>query len=138
MVIFPKKLLRLQLTHNDIHGNPNEEILKILQKQLAEIDLSMVDLIDFESTMHEAKELRYSVPEFKYIQICLLEESNTALTDLIAQLGKSDSERWLIEHPEYDKMKDLLTTAFKAGFKTPGRAFRKFLDIIEANKELIA
>lgn len=129
--------IRLQLAHNDIHGNPNEEILKILQKQLDDVDLTLVDLKDINAKVKEAKETEYNVPEFSYIQICLLEESKSALVDMILSLEKSDSERWLIEHPEYEKMKDLLTIAFRAGFKTHGRAFRKFLDIIEDNKELI-
>lgn len=129
--------IRLQLSHNDIHGFSNEDVLKELQRQLEGVDLRLVDLKDIEARMQEAKNMDYSVPEFSYLQVCLLEESRGALTDMINFFDKSDSEKWLIEHPEYDKLKDLLTIAFRKGFKTPGRAFRKFLDIVEEYQSLI-
>jgi hypothetical protein len=129
--------IRLQLAHNDIHGNPNEEVIAELQKQLNDIDLRLVDFKDIESRVQEAKNMDYSVPDFSYLQICLLTESRQALTDMIEFFDKSDSEKWLIEHPDYEKLKDLLTLAFKKGFKTPGRAFRKFLDIVEEYQSLI-
>ena len=129
--------VRLQLSHNDIHGFSNEEVVKELQKQLEGIDLRLVDMKDIESRMQEARTMDYSVPDFSYLQICLLRESRNALSDMIEFFDKSDSDKWLIEHPEYDKLKDLLTVAFKKGFKTPGRAFRKFLDIVEEYQSLI-
>lgn len=127
--------IRLQLAHNDIHGNGNQEIIAELQKQLNDIDLRLVDFSDIDAKAREAQELEYSVPDFSYIQVCLLEDSRLALTDMIMSFEKSDNEKWLIERPEYDKLKDLLTIAFRAGFKTPGRGFRKFLDIVESHQE---
>jgi len=129
--------IRLQLAHNDIHGNPNEEIIAELQKQLNEVDLRLVDFKDIETRLQEAKNTDYSVPDFSYLQVCLLTESRQALQDMIEFFDKSDSEKWLIEHPDYEKLKDLLTLAFRKGFKTPGRAFRKFLDIVEEYQTLI-
>jgi len=32
-------------------------------------------------------------------------------------------------------LKDALTFAFKSGFKTPGKAFRKFMDIVNNHKD---
>lgn len=126
--------IRLQLAHNDIHGHPNEEIIAVLQKQLNEVDLRLVDFKELETKAREGQTIDYSVPDFSYIQVCLLTETKAALTDMINFFDKSDSEKWLIEHPEYEQLKDLLTKAFKSGFKTPGRAFRKFLDIIESHQ----
>jgi hypothetical protein len=41
--------IRLQLTHNDINGESNKEILKLLYKKLEQEDLIMVeDILDFE------------------------------------------------------------------------------------------
>jgi len=36
---------------------------------------------------------------------------------------------------DYQYIQKMLTLAFKSGFKTPGRAFRKFMDIVENHKE---
>lgn len=131
------KRIRLQLVHNDIHGNPNKEILLVLQNLLNDIDISLVNTIEINNSVEDAKKVQYEVPVFTYVNICLLEESRESLVNTIMAMENNKSENWLIEKEEYKHMKDLLTLAFKNGFKTPGQAFRKFLDIVEENKDLI-
>lgn len=130
--------IRLQLSHNDIHGEPNKEILKMLQKLLDEKDYGFVEYFDTEEIKEENnQEIEIENVNFTYINVCLLEDSRKSLIEIIEMLRKKEDEKWLIEKEEYSKMKDLLTIAFKNGFKTPGQAFRKFLDIVENNIELI-
>jgi hypothetical protein len=127
--------VRIQLAHNDIHGNPNEDIVSILQQQLNEFDISLIDQSNIDSQIKEAQEVEIDVPDFQYINICLLSTSRERLVDLIMSLEKSKSINWLIEKPEYEKVRDLLSYAFDKGFKTPGQAFGKFLEIVEQHLE---
>jgi len=125
----------LQLAHNDIHGEPNVDILAILQQQLNDFDISLVDTSNIEGQIKEAKEVDIDIPNFKYINICLIEESREKLVEIIMNLEKSDAINWLITKPEYERVQDLLTYAFDNGFKTPGQAFGKFMELIEAQLE---
>jgi uncharacterized ParB-like nuclease family protein len=129
--------IRLQLSHNDINGTSNEEMLAILQAQLNDIDMSLVEVVDIGSKEKEIAEKEYDVPEFSYINICLLPDSREELVDLIMSLEDANDENWIISEREYDKLKDLLSVAFERGFKTPGQAMGKFLDIIKENENLI-
>ena len=125
--------IRLQVAHNDIHGEPNEDILAIMQQSLSEIDISLVDSTDIEKEIKEVNETEFNIPNFQYINICLLDTTRSNLVDLIISLEKSDSINWLIEKPEYENVKDMLTFAFEHGFKTPGQAFNKFMEIVKEN-----
>jgi len=129
--------IRLQLIHNDIHGTPNEDIVSTMQQMLSDLDIKMVDTSNLNDQVKKASEVDYDIPNFQYVNICLLDDSRKSLVDLITNLENSETERWIIEKKEYSHLTDLLTIAFRAGFKTPGQAFRKFLDIIEENKDLI-
>lgn len=60
--------LRLQLVHNDIHGNPDSEIVRQLQKKITEEDLKLCDIL-IEQSKLEDKTIDVKVPEFKYINI---------------------------------------------------------------------
>lgn len=129
--------IRLQIAHNDIHGTPNEDTVVILQNKLNDIDLTLIDIKGLDKIIKETEEIKYDIPEFRYINICLLEESRKSLVDIIENLGDLEDVKWLIEKPQYEQVVDLLTLAFEKGFKTPGQAFGKFLEIIQENKELI-
>lgn len=129
--------LRLQLSHNDIHGEQNKDIVAILLNQLNDLDIKLVNTKDIEEIVEQTKEIIVDVPNFQYINICLVEQSRKDLVDMILSLEKSKDENWLIEKEQYNDVKDLLTYAFSKGFKTPGQAFGKFLDIIKENKHLI-
>ena len=122
--------IRLQLAHNDIHGNPDKDIIAILQSKLNDLDFNLVDFID--AKIKEIEVFDIEKVKFKYLSVCLMPESLEELNDLLAEVGNSD-EKYLIEKDDYYKMKELLTIAFKKGFKTPGKAFRKFLDIAKEN-----
>lgn len=126
--------LRLQLVHNDIHGNPDSEIVRQLQKKITEEDLKLCDIL-IEQSKLEDKTIDVKVPEFKYINICLLPESEQDFIEMIEYFRNDESEKYLIEKQDYEKIKELLTLAFKSGFKTPGRAIRKFMDIVEIHKD---
>lgn len=127
--------IRLQLSHNDIHGEPNQDILAILQQSLSEIDISLVDSTGIENQIKEAQSVSIDIPNFQYINVCLLDTSREKFVDMIMSLEKSDAINYIVEKQEYEKIKDLLTYAFEKGFKTPGQAFGKFLEIVEQHIE---
>jgi len=129
--------VRIQLTHNDIHGDPNMDIVAVLMQQLSEFDITLVDTSGIEGLVEDAKEMDVTVPQFRYINVCLIEESREKLVDLIMHLEKEDTENWLITKPEYDNIRDLLTYAFEKGFKTPGQAFGNFMEIVENHRDEI-
>lgn len=129
--------IRLQLAHNDIHGEPDEEIVSILMNRLNEIDITLVLDTNVKSAEEIIKEVDMNVPTFSYINICLVDQSRSDLVDMIMTLEKKDAENWLVTQEQYRDIRDLLTYAFDKGFKTPGQAFGKFLDIMKENKELI-
>ena len=129
--------VRIQLTHNDIHGDPNMDIVAVLMQQLSEFDITLVDTSGIEGLVEDAKEMDVTVPQFRYINVCLIEESREKLVDLIMHLEKEDTENWLISKPEYDNIRDLLTYAFEKGFKTPGQAFGNFMEIVENHRDEI-
>jgi hypothetical protein len=131
------KRLRLQLSHNDINGTSNDEVLFLLQKELSNDDLLLVDVVE-DIEIQEFDKIDYTPPVFKYINIALLEESREALVEIIMQLGdKKDDINYLVEKKDYEKLTDLLTFAFEKGFKSPGQALGKFIDIINDNRDLI-
>lgn len=128
--------IRLQLTHNDIHGDPDDGILQILREKLNSIDLDLVEQFESkEPKKIEDYELE-DIEEFQYVSICLKPKSHEELKQIICSHSVEAEEKMLIEAEDYEEMKKALTMAFKAGFKTPGQAFRKFIDIINENKLL--
>ena len=106
----------MQLSHNDIHGEPNKDIVSILLSQLNDIDFTLVNTEGIEKTVEECKQVDISVPNFQYINICLIEQSRTDLVDMIMSLEKSDAINWLVSKEEYESVKDLLTYAFEHNF----------------------
>lgn len=126
--------IRLQLSHNDIHGEPDEELLLVLQNKLNSIDIELINNIKQECE-NELKEITVDKIEFRYVSVCQLPESADVLNDMIQEVD--GEQKWLIEKQEYEDLKIALSKAFKAGFKTPGRAFRKFMDIVLENEKEI-
>lgn len=124
--------IRLQLAHNDIQGTPNRDIVAILRERLTSADIDLVDKTGIEEQLLQAREITYEIPHFSYINVCLLDESRKSLVEIIDGLTPTEnSESWLIEKNQYEDVKDLLTIAFERGFKTPGQAFGKFMEIVK-------
>jgi hypothetical protein len=121
--------IRLQITHNDIHGTPDESILSIMQQSLNEIDIELIAENELQNNLIDDYQLE-NIEQFQYISICLKPKSYDELMQLIGSHSVEAEHKMIIEASEYDDMKDALTIAFKNGFKTPGKAFRKFLDIV--------
>ncbi len=123
--------IRLQLSHNDIHGEPDIEIVHELLGLLGDIDRELVSDYGVEkpvSTLVDAQE-----EEYRHVSICLKPESADLLIGLIDSI--SGDEKMIIEEEEFDDMKKALTMAFRAGFKTPGKAFRRFMDLVLNHKD---
>lgn len=114
-----------------------EDIVAILQNKLNEIDIALVDYKDIEATAKTINQMNLSVPEFSYINICLLEESRDRFVNMLMAIDPEKTESFIIEKKEYERLKDLLTLAFKKGFKSPGQAIGKFMDIVEEHLEEI-
>lgn len=128
--------IRLQLAHNDIQGTPNQDIVSILRERLTPTDIDLVDKTGIEERLSQAREIEYEIPSFSYINICLLEESRKSLVEIIDGLAPTENTMsWLIEKNQYEEVKDLLTIAFERGFKTPGQAFGKFVEIVKQHME---
>jgi len=128
---------RIQLVHNDIHGEPNKEILSVMISKLNNFDVKMVDNDQIENLIIEAKEVNTNVPIFKYINICLLDSSRDRFVDMLNSMKNEDDVNYLIEKQEYEKIKDLLTLAFEKGFKTAGQSIGVFMDIVDNHKDEI-
>jgi len=126
--------IRLQLTHNDIHGNPDEGIVSILVSKLNEIDLELVEAISVNETGIETYK-EQNIEDFQYVSICLKPASHEELLQLIGSHSVEAESKMIIEAEDYGLMKQALTLAFKSGFKTPGRAFRKFIDIVLSHQD---
>lgn len=130
--------IRIQLAHNDIHGTPNESILKLLEVKLNEIDIELINKTNEDINSNINKEINIDIPNFRYVNICLLDQSREDFVNMIMTLDKNNDDiNYLLEKEEYSDIRDLLTIAHKNGFKSPGQAFRKFLDIVIENKDQI-
>jgi len=130
--------VRIQLSHNDIHGSPNLETLSYLQSLLSDMDIELVDKQELDGIIKEAQETSIEVPVFKYINICLLEKSRERFVDILENIStEKDDINWLVGQEEYEHLRDLLTYAFDKGFRTPGQAFGIFMDIVDNHKDEI-
>lgn len=125
--------IRLQLTHNDIHGDPDENIVSVLRAKLNEFDINLTAWDDLKVEDFEVEDLDFEV--FQYVSICLKPKSFEELIDIIGSNATSADEKFFVECTDYELMKEALTLAFKNGYKTPGKAFRKFLDIVMNHKD---
>ena len=125
--------IRLQLQHNDIHGEPDEVLVSELKKSLMEEDLKLVADGLIES--FKDQEVKYEEPLYSYVHICLMPESEKEFTQLIDNLSTEETKKYILEKPEYELLKKCLTFAFQNGYKTPGKAIRRILDIYLQNEE---
>jgi hypothetical protein len=122
---------RLQLTHNDIHGEPDMNIAELLLSDIQWQDLELIG--EYEGKQETQTQWENAIDEvsYQYVNICLMPESAGALKTLIAVTDENEVENLLIGKEDYQRMMELLTQAHRKGYKTPGQAFRAFLDVIE-------
>ena len=125
--------IRLQLTHNDIHGKSDENIVAILSAKLDQFDIGLTAWEDVEVEEFETEKIDFEI--FKYVSICLKPKSFEELIDIIGSNSSNADEKYFIDLDDYNYMEEALTLAFKNGYKTPGKAFRKFLDIVMNHKD---
>ena len=125
---------RLQIAHNDIHGTPNSDIVSILSEKLDVEDIELINTVDIED-YEDIRDVT-EPPEYKYINLCLLDGSRNSLINLMIDKDEK-AENFLIEKEQYSEIKELLSIAFEKGFKTPGQAFGRFLEVIKDNKDLM-
>lgn len=129
-------LTRLQLQHNDIHGEPNKEIVAELQNILNVDDASLVDFWG-EKFFEKETEGLFDVETINYehIRFCLLPDDKRIFEELLSEFSFEDEENYLIEKEDYIGMKMYLTQAFKAGYKTPGKALSKMIEVVNNHRE---
>ena len=127
--------IRLQLSHNDIKGTNNEIVLSEMTRLLNKDDFEFIDDSGIE-LIQEDQTIKYEAQEYSYINLCLLPSSKSEFLQMIEDL-KDNKDNILITIDEYDELKNLLTLAFKNGFKSNGSAMRKFIDIVNSHKEEI-
>jgi hypothetical protein len=126
--------IRLQLQHNDIHGDPDEYLTSELRKSLLEEDLKLV--ADGMNEILKDQEIKYDEPLYSYVHICLMPESEKEFTQLLDNLCTEESKKYIFEKNEYMMLRKCLTLAFQKGYKTPGKAIRRMLDIYLQNEEV--
>lgn len=125
--------IRLQLQHNDIHGEPDEYLAAELRKSLLEEDLKLV-ASGLSEIIKDDQKIEYDEPIYSYVHICLMPESEEEFTQLLDSLAIEESKKYLLEKEEYNQLKKCLTLAFQRGYKTPGKAIRRILDIYQQNE----
>ena len=130
--VLESKRIALQLSHNDIQGADDPDILSQMVERLEKEDLEAVDPESLSIEQRkELEKIEYEVAHYHYVNICFLPETVMDFEAMIDDLGGEDEDlsNYLIPGEDYEKVKELLTMAHRAGFKTPGQAFRHFLDI---------
>jgi hypothetical protein len=125
--------IRLQLQHNDIHGEPDQILVQELKKSLLEEDLKLV-ATGLDNIIKEDLNIDYEEPIFQYVNICLMPESEKEFTQLLDSLCTDESKKYIFEKEEYQHLKKCLTIAFRSGYKTPGKAIRRMMDIYLQNE----
>lgn len=125
--------IRLQLQHNDIHGEPDEFLVQELKKSLLEEDLKLVTK-GLSEIIKDDQKIKYDEPIYSYVHICLMPESEKEFTQLLDALATEENQKYLLEKEEYNQLKKCLTLAFQRGYKTPGKAIRRILDIYQQNE----
>ena len=125
--------IRLQLTHNDIHGTPDENIVAILSAKLDQFDIGLTAWENVEVEKFETEKIDFEI--FKYVSICLKPKTFEDLIDFFESDASNADEKYFLEMEDYEYMEEALTLAFKKGYKSPGKAFRKFLDIVMNHKD---
>lgn len=126
--------IRLQLQHNDIHGDPDQILVDELKKHLFEEDLKLV-AEGLDNIIKEDVNIEYEEPIYSYVNICLMPESEKEFTQLLDALCTDESKKYIIEKDEYTHLKKCLTLAFQRGYKTPGKAIRRIMDIYLENED---
>lgn len=125
--------IRLQLQHNDIHGEPDQFLEQELRKSLVEEDLKLVSS-GLDNIIKEDLEIDYEEPSYSYVDICLMPETEKEFTQLLDSLCTHESKKYIFEKEEYLHLKKCLTIAFQNGYKTPGKAIRRIMDIYIENE----
>lgn len=120
--------IRLQLQHNDIHGEPDQVLVDELKKSLLEEDLKLVAK-GIDNIIREDTNIEYEEPIYSYVNICLMPESEKEFTQMLDALCTDESKKYILEKEEYLHLKKCLTIAFQRGYKTPGKAIRRMMDI---------
>lgn len=127
------KRIALQISHNDIEGVDDPKILSAMALMIDKDDIDMIDTREIEEINIDPDSINYDLLPYKYINICFMPDTAEAFENMIDDLGGEDLINYIIPNENKDIIKNLLTKAFKQGFKTPGQAFKKFLDIVEEN-----
>ena len=128
-------LTRLQLQHNDIHGEPDKDLVLQLQQFIEGEERELVNFIGDDFIIKEDV-FDTKIVLYEYVIFCLLPESKEEFKQIIDEISiETNTENYLIEKEDYQALKVYLTEAFRAGFKTPGKALRRMLDVVNNHKE---
>jgi hypothetical protein len=139
VIIIPEisesKRIALQISHNDIDGIDDPNIISIMASMINDDDIDMIDISGLEDVNINPDSIYYERVQYKYINICFLPNTAEAFANMIFDLGGDDENtvNYIIPNEDRELVKSLLTRAFKQGFKTPGQAFKKFLEIVKDN-----
>lgn len=127
--------IRLQLSHNDINGISDKNIVSILQQKLTGDNIVLVKWGERQPINFETKDIKINI--FKHVVIAMIPNTFDEFENMINEFDPMADEKYLVSKSEYKDLTSLLTLAFKKGFRSPGQALRKFLDIVAENSEQI-
>lgn len=126
----------LQISHNDINGYDDISILSEMIDKINEIDIDMISDEHIHIPEKGQDVIDYSLVPYKYVNICLMPETAEHFQMLVDDMANDDDAiNYLTTAENYDKLKEVLTKAFRAGFKTAGRAFRHMMEVYTGGTE---
>lgn len=120
--------VRLQLSHNDISGENNKEILAEIIKDLEKEDYEFIDQDDLNLSETDAMQIEIPNVDYKYINFCVLPETKQLFDDLLMVVD-TEADNYFITLADYERLKEMLTIAFRSGFKSNGLALSKFIEV---------
>jgi hypothetical protein len=128
--------IRLQLSHNDIKGENDKNILSEILTELDSEDYQYLsdEIIEGEEVQPET--IDYEEKEFIYMNFCLLPETKKGFDQVIEELTP-ETDNYFITYQDYQKFKECLTIAFRSGFKSSGYALSKFIEIVNNHQDEI-
>jgi len=129
--------VRLQLSHNDIKGFDDAYVLQELIKELPDemYEFINTDGIDLDIEPLEDEETEEQ-PDYRYVNLCFLPDTEKEFEEILDEISTLYGSKVIVSEEDYPLTKELLTKAHRAGFKSPGQAFRKFIDIVKDSIEL--
>jgi len=134
--------LAIQLSHNQIAGQDDPEILKQIYEEITDIDMKLYTGLDDKTLelIEKASASSFSEAGLEYQSVTLtflpdeLEAAKKVFDSIDTKKGKN--EKWFARHKEYDRwMDDMETAGSSYGVKNVATALDIILSVFERHQE---